>query len=292
MRARIFPLICTTVSPKPSSDAVWISAASMPPTPASWRASRTSSCSAVRSSSVAEDTAESSAAGQFATLLDVDVDHLDAAVDEVRRSGAAVADATGQAVEDVPVAVLVQPMVEPRLAGVAFGVDPVTGRSDRRVVTAVRGSPEPLVSGTVEGSRWELDEHGTVVTAERSFPADVAVRGGSIEAVEPDLSGAAAAADTVVDASGLLVLPGVVDVHTHVRVASDDEPDRFYQDSVAAAFGGTTTFLAFNNPGTGSSPAAHRSLLTGIDEFRRACFDAAPRPGSEADPLFERPRSL
>ena len=29
-----------------------------------------------------------------------------------------------------------------------------------------------------------------------------------------------------------------------------------------------------------------------IEEFRRACFEAAPRPGSEADPLFERPRSL
>jgi MoxR-like ATPase len=29
-----------------------------------------------------------------------------------------------------------------------------------------------------------------------------------------------------------------------------------------------------------------------IDEFRRACFEAAPRPGSEADPLFEQPRSV
>jgi MoxR-like ATPase len=29
-----------------------------------------------------------------------------------------------------------------------------------------------------------------------------------------------------------------------------------------------------------------------IEEFRRACFEAAPRPGSEADPLFEQPRSF
>ena len=60
----------------------------------------------------------------------------------------------------------------------------------------------------------------------------------------------------MVDADGLLVLPGVIDVHTHTRVATDTEPDRFFQDSVAAAFGGTTTFLSFNNPGTGSSAAA------------------------------------
>src|SRR5262245_35318516 len=108
---------------------------------------------------------------------------------------------------------------------------------------------------------------GTVVTASGSRRADVLVRGESIAAIEPDLSAIAGA--QVVDASGLLVLPGTVDVHTHTRVASDQEPDRFFQDSVAAAFGGTTTFLAFNNPGTGSSPAAHRSILAGIDEFRQ-----------------------
>jgi dihydropyrimidinase len=138
---------------------------------------------------------------------------------------------------------------------------------------------------------------GTVVTAERSFRANIAVRGGVIEAVEPDLAGLAAAADEVIDATGLLVLPGVVDVHTHTRVATDAEPDRFFRDSVAAAFGGTTTFLAFNNPGTGSSAAAHRSILAGIDEFRRvtandAAVDFALSPtilGGMDDPIAELP---
>ena len=135
------------------------------------------------------------------------------------------------------------------------------------------------------------------MTVEGSRRADVAVRGGRIEAVEPDLSGAAATAGDVVDASGLLVLPGCVDVHTHTRVASDAEPDRFWRDSLAAAFGGTTTFLAFNNPGTGSSPAAHRSILTGIQEFRRvtasdSAVDFALSPavlGEMDDPLAELP---
>jgi len=138
---------------------------------------------------------------------------------------------------------------------------------------------------------------GTVVTANGSRRADVAVRGGSIDLIEADLSGLSGGAGHVVDAGGLLVLPGCVDVHTHTRVASDDEPDRFFQDSVAAAFGGTTTFLAFNNPGTGSSAAAHRSILAGIDEFRRvtsndSAVDYALSPailGGMDNPIAELP---
>ncbi|HEV7809654.1 MAG TPA: hypothetical protein VGO64_03560, partial [Candidatus Limnocylindrales bacterium] len=95
------------------------------------------------------------------------------------------------------------------------------------MTTIERSGPDLLVRG------------GTVVTASGSRRADVAVRGGRIEAVEADLGSLVASARDVVDAAGLLVLPGAVDVHTHARVASDDEPDRFYRDSVAAAFGGT-----------------------------------------------------
>jgi dihydropyrimidinase len=141
---------------------------------------------------------------------------------------------------------------------------------------------------------------GTVVTTAGSRRADVAVDGGVITAIEPDLSGPAAAASRVVDAAGLLVLPGVVDAHTHTRVASDTEPDRFFQDSVAAAFGGTTSFLSFNNPGTGSSPAAERSLWTGLAEWRAATnADSAidyglslAVSGHADDPLAELPATI
>ena len=138
---------------------------------------------------------------------------------------------------------------------------------------------------------------GIVVTTDGAARADIAVEGGRITAVEPDLGGLAASAREAVDATGLLVLPGVVDVHTHVRVATDERPDRFFDDSVAAAFGGTTTFLAFNNPGTGSSEAAARSLLTGLREWRAAtgadaAVDVAPSlviTASHEDPVAEIP---
>ena len=86
-----------------------------------------------------------------------------------------VLDSRGRAeATDHPIAVLVQPLIEPAFGGVLFGVDPVTGRSDRRVVSAVVGGPEPLVSGEVDGSRFVLDlsgeasAHGHVTAGRRS----------------------------------------------------------------------------------------------------------------------------
>ncbi|HET6381411.1 MAG TPA: dihydropyrimidinase [candidate division Zixibacteria bacterium] len=136
---------------------------------------------------------------------------------------------------------------------------------------------------------------GTVVTAQRSFPADVAISGGRIEAVQPGLRRAPDV--PTLDATGLLVLPGVIDVHTHTRLPTDEEPDRFFADSVAAAHGGTTTFLAFNNPGTGISDAGAASLLAGLDEFvARTSGESAVDyalssviSGQQPDPIAELP---
>jgi dihydropyrimidinase len=137
---------------------------------------------------------------------------------------------------------------------------------------------------------------GTVVTAERSFRADVAVSGERIAAVGADLARRHPDA-RMVDATGMLVLPGVVDVHTHTRLPTEDEPERFFGDSVAAAHGGTTTFLAFNNPGTGISDEGSASLLAGLHEFRartegESAVDYALSSvisGHQADPVAELP---
>jgi dihydropyrimidinase len=105
---------------------------------------------------------------------------------------------------------------------------------------------------------------GTVVTAGGVMRADVAVAGGLIERIGQDL--AASAAERM-DATGLLVLPGAVDAHTHLRLPDDRHPDRFRQDTLAAAHGGTTTVLTFNNAGTGISPDGNRSPMAALEEF-------------------------
>ena len=105
-----------------------------------------------RSSSVLEDTASSSMAGQFESVIGItDFDEFTAAVRRVLDSR----DASG--LKGTPIAVLIQPLIVPRHGGVLFGIDPVTGRTDRRVVAAVDGGPERLVSGKVDGSRYVLD---------------------------------------------------------------------------------------------------------------------------------------
>lgn len=114
---------------------------------------------------------------------------------------------------------------------------------------------------------------GTIVTAAGSRSADVAVRDGRIEAIGPGLTADGA---RVVDATGMLVLPGAVDVHTHLRLPDASHPDRFRQDATAAARGGTTSVLTFNNPGTGISERGARSLLEGLEEFRSRTEGESP----------------
>jgi dihydropyrimidinase len=83
---------------------------------------------------------------------------------------------------------------------------------------------------------------GTVVSASDTFPADVLIEGEKIISIGQQLSG-----DTTIDATGKYVIPGGIDVHTHLdmpfggTVASDD----FFTGHRAAAFGGTTTHVDF-----------------------------------------------
>lgn len=83
---------------------------------------------------------------------------------------------------------------------------------------------------------------GSVVTAEGVRPASIAIDDGRIVAVVPAGEAEPGARD-VVDATGLHVLPGVVDTHVHARDPSVAEREDFGSATAAAAAGGITTIL-------------------------------------------------
>lgn len=116
---------------------------------------------AVRSSAPGEDGSEASFAGQFRTALNVSSDEVEA---QVRRTAAAVDEArtyAGAVGRPVPrgIAVIVQRMLVPDAAGVAFTRDPISGRR-AVVLEAVRGLGDRLVSGQVSPERWRIAPGG------------------------------------------------------------------------------------------------------------------------------------
>ncbi|MFL6206137.1 MAG: PEP/pyruvate-binding domain-containing protein [Acidimicrobiales bacterium] len=118
----------------------------------------------VRSSSLAEDTASSSQAGVFESVVDVrGWDHFLDAVRAVARS----ATRQGSDAPASPLAVLVQRHIDPARSGVLFTVDPVSGSTDRMVLAVVEGGPQGLVSGLESGTRLVLDRHAKVLEGPR-----------------------------------------------------------------------------------------------------------------------------
>ena len=95
-----------------------------------------------------------------------------------------------------------------------------------------------------------LIKGGTVVSATGADRAEVLIDGEQVEAVLRPGSDIAAAAEQgaeVIDAAGRLVVPGGVDVHTHMELpfGGTFASDTFETGTRAAAWGGTTTILDF-----------------------------------------------
>jgi pyruvate,water dikinase len=140
---------------------------------------------AVRSSGAAEDLPDASYAGLYETYLNVPPPGLGEAV---RRCFAAAESERVTAYHDrhgggaAAMAVLVQAMVDPRCAGVAFTAHPVTGDRNQTVVTAVAGLGDPLVSGETTGEEWTITPDGSAMT--RPAPeGDPVLTGGQAAAV-------------------------------------------------------------------------------------------------------------
>ena len=120
---------------------------------------------AVRSSGREEDGASHSHAGQFLSLLEIPAEGVPEAARQVRDSGfeeslKAYRAARGLDPEGGAPAVLIQRLISPRAAGVAFTADPVTGERGVLLASAVEGLADKLVGGEVEGEDWRLDASG------------------------------------------------------------------------------------------------------------------------------------
>jgi dihydropyrimidinase len=87
--------------------------------------------------------------------------------------------------------------------------------------------------------------NGVVVTATDTYPADVGISGERIAAIVQQLP--IENATKVIDAAGRYVMPGGIDVHTHLDMpfGGTTSADDFETGTIAAAFGGTTTLVDF-----------------------------------------------
>src|SRR5437879_4957183 len=90
-----------------------------------------------------------------------------------------------------------------------------------------------------------LIKNGTVVTATDTYAADVAIVDGKIHSIGTNLP--QENAPRVFNAAGKYVMPGGIDVHTHLDMpfGGTTSADDFETGTRAAAFGGTTTLIDF-----------------------------------------------
>ncbi|MEU8381826.1 PEP/pyruvate-binding domain-containing protein [Streptosporangium sp. NPDC048865] len=223
---------------------------------------------AVRSSATAEDLPHASFAGQQDTYLNVV--GADAVLDAVRRCWAslwtdrAVAYRTANGIDHhtVRLAVVVQEMVQPEVAGVMFTANPVTGRRREAVIDASPGLGEAVVSGAVNPDHFVVDTATGRITERRLGDKRLAVRslaGGGVEHVE-------AAAKT---APGSAEDACVTDAQLAALAELGDRVERHYgapQDTEWAIDSGGVLWLTQSRPITTLYPIPHHAEPSPLTE--------------------------
>jgi len=103
-------------------------------------------------------------------------------------------------------------------------------------------------------------KNGTIVTADRTWKADVLIEGETIKAIGADLKG-----DETIDATDAYVMPGGIDPHTHMEMPfmGTHAAETFESGTFAAATGGTTMLVDFVLPGPDGS------ILKAMDDWDR-----------------------
>jgi dihydroorotase len=134
---------------------------------------------------------------------------------------------------------------------------------------------------------------GTVVDSTGERRADVVVEDGVVVAVTTNGDELPAARGTrVLDASGCVITPGLVDLHTHARQPGAEETETVESAARAAALGGFTAFVAMPNtdPAIDCAPVAREVLELGAAAMCMVCVAGAitvGRAGERLAPMAE-----
>jgi len=128
---------------------------------------------------------------------------------------------------------------------------------------------------------------GTLVTSQSTSPGDVLTEGESIAAVGPNLPHTRET--QVVDAGGLLVFPGLIDPHVHLREPGDTHKEDLSSGTAAGLAGGFTTVLAMPNT---TPPLTDRATLEEAERLAasKAVCDLGLFAGATADNANEAAR--
>jgi len=206
---------------------------------------------AVRSSATMEDGAGYSFAGQFETFLEVPAAEVNRRITDVRDSAKREAVLTYCRESGLPLpeppTVLVQRMIQPRCAGVAFSADPVSGQRGVAVVSAVAGTGEKLVSGEVDGENWRIGNASLHSPAGRLLSESEARRIATLARKCEKHFGRPQDIEWAIDASGKLWLLQSRPITTLATFPDPDDTLRVWDNSnIAESYGGVTTPLTFS----------------------------------------------
>ena len=108
-----------------------------------------------------------------------------------------------------------------------------------------------------------------VVSASGVEKADIVIQDGCFAKVEPECTQPADA--QIVEAEGWLALPGLVDIHAHLREPGGEHKEDFYTGTCAALAGGVTTVLCMPNTTPPITDEASLEYTLGLATSKAVC---------------------
>ena len=145
-------------------------------------------------------------------------------------------------------------------------------------------------SVTAQPAGETIIRNGLIVTADGRMEADIRIRGETVVEIGPGLVPGAGARQ--IDATGMLVLPGAVDTHTHLNPVMPDPPqpnrnqDDYASGSAAAFAGGVTTVSNFVSMRPGEDVDAYAArVISAIEQNAMADVFVHVAVGNDPTPF-------